>query len=119
MAFIRKKQQKGKSYYYLVVNQRDGGKVKQKVIAYLGKHATLEAALQAMQQRMAIAKGGIRCEEEWIRRNAEQGLCTARDEHLKQFYLQKCQRLEERLAKLELYAHYQKERSAQPAGSSA
>lgn len=37
MAYIRAKKQKGKNYYYIVEGQRDkNGKVKQKVIKYLG-----------------------------------------------------------------------------------
>ncbi len=34
--FIRAKTIKGKNYYYLVENKREGEKVKQKVIRYLG-----------------------------------------------------------------------------------
>jgi hypothetical protein len=34
--FIRAKTIKGKNYYYLVENKRDGEKVKQTVIRYLG-----------------------------------------------------------------------------------
>ena len=37
MAYIRAKKLKGKNYYYVVEGQRDkDGKVKQKVIKYLG-----------------------------------------------------------------------------------
>jgi len=34
--FIRVKTIKNKDYYYLVENKRDGDKVKQKVVKYLG-----------------------------------------------------------------------------------
>lgn len=34
--FIRKKKIKGKTYYYLVESYREGGKIKQRVIKYLG-----------------------------------------------------------------------------------
>jgi len=37
MAFIRKKKISGQTYYYLVESKRDGKKVRQKVIKYLGK----------------------------------------------------------------------------------
>ena len=37
MAYVRSKNLKGKNYYYLVEGQRDkDGKVKQKVLKYLG-----------------------------------------------------------------------------------
>jgi hypothetical protein len=37
MAYIRAKKIKGKNYYYIVEGKRDsGGKVKQKVILYMG-----------------------------------------------------------------------------------
>ena len=36
MAFIRKKNIKGKSYYYIVENKLINGKVSQKVLMYLG-----------------------------------------------------------------------------------
>ena len=41
MAFLRKKKISGKVYYYLVQNSRIDGKVKQKVIAYLGNSGSL------------------------------------------------------------------------------
>ncbi len=44
VAFVRKKRVDGVEYYYLVRGVRSGGKVTQKVIAYLGKHKTVEAA---------------------------------------------------------------------------
>ena len=44
MAYIRAKKLKGKNYYYVVEGQRDkDGKVKQKVIKYLG---TVEKILE-------------------------------------------------------------------------
>ena len=36
MAFVRAKRQGNRTYYYLVENHRDGKKVRQKVIKYLG-----------------------------------------------------------------------------------
>ena len=41
MAFIRKKKIDGKIYYYIVKNQLVDGKVKQKVIYYIGTAETL------------------------------------------------------------------------------
>jgi len=36
MAFIRKKKVKGKNYYYIVESYKMEGKVKQRVICYIG-----------------------------------------------------------------------------------
>jgi len=36
MAFIRAKKRGDKTYYYLVENKREGKKVRQKVLKYLG-----------------------------------------------------------------------------------
>jgi len=44
VAFNRKKRIDGVEYYYLVEGTRIDGKVKQRVIAYLGKHKTVGAA---------------------------------------------------------------------------
>jgi len=44
MAYVRTKRIKGIEYRYLVEGVREGGKVKQRVIAYLGQHQTVKAA---------------------------------------------------------------------------
>ena len=36
MAFIRRKKVKGKTYYYIVESYKDKGRVKQRVLCYLG-----------------------------------------------------------------------------------
>jgi hypothetical protein len=36
MAFIRKKKVKGKTYYYVVESYKEKGRVKQRVICYIG-----------------------------------------------------------------------------------
>lgn len=41
MVFIRKKVRKGKTYYYIVENKREGDKVYQKVLHYIGTIDTL------------------------------------------------------------------------------
>ncbi len=41
MVFIRKKKVKGKPYYYVVKNSLIKGKVKQKVVCYIGTADTL------------------------------------------------------------------------------
>ena len=41
MAFIRRKKVKGKTYYYIVESYKDNGKVKQRVLCYLGTASNL------------------------------------------------------------------------------
>lgn len=48
MAYVRKKRINGSEYYYLVEGYRDeDGKVRQRVIKYLGKHVSIEDAKAA------------------------------------------------------------------------
>lgn len=56
--FIRRKKQGGRTYHYLVVNQRQRGRIKQFIIAYLGLYPTVQAALEGLQSRIEY------CEEE-------------------------------------------------------
>jgi hypothetical protein len=44
MPFIRVKWIKGVAYYYLVESFREDRKVRQRVLAYLGEHNSLESA---------------------------------------------------------------------------
>jgi hypothetical protein len=47
--FVRtKKSRSGTAQHYLVRSYREGGKVRQKVLAYLGEFPTLEAALAGL-----------------------------------------------------------------------
>ncbi len=55
MAYVRKKRVAGREYYQLVEGYRDNGKVRQRVLAHLGRHETPEAALSYWQG----------CAEEW------------------------------------------------------
>jgi len=48
MAFIRRKQIKGKDYYYLVKSVREGLKVRQVVIKYLGTTPPEETASELL-----------------------------------------------------------------------
>jgi hypothetical protein len=52
--FVRKKTTAGGSYYYLVASGRaPGGKVRQRVLCYLGEFATVEAALAGLPGQVA------------------------------------------------------------------
>jgi hypothetical protein len=45
MAFVRKKTVRGQEYHYLCESRWEDGKPRQKVLVYLGSHATVKAAL--------------------------------------------------------------------------
>ena len=53
MAFVRYKTVKGKKYYQLVRNCREGGRHWQQVLCHLGTHDSLEAAIEAEKQKAA------------------------------------------------------------------
>jgi methionine salvage enolase-phosphatase E1 len=48
--FIRTKKIGKRVKFYLVENAREGGKVKQKVLAYLGENETVEAAIAQLER---------------------------------------------------------------------
>jgi len=50
MAFIRTKRQGDRIYYYLVENRREGKKVRQKVIKYLGAKPPTKEQVEAMRR---------------------------------------------------------------------
>ena len=50
MAFIRTKRQGNRIYYYLVENKREGRKVKQKVIKYLGTELPTKEQIESMRR---------------------------------------------------------------------
>jgi hypothetical protein len=49
MAFIRRKKVKGKTYYYIVESYKEKGRVKQKVIYYIGTTNNLLKKLKIRQ----------------------------------------------------------------------
>jgi hypothetical protein len=48
MAFIRRKKVKGKTYYYIVESYKEKGRVKQRVLLYLG---TAESVLDRLKTK--------------------------------------------------------------------
>jgi predicted RNase H-like nuclease (RuvC/YqgF family) len=50
--YIRAKHYKDRTYYAVVRSERDGGKVHQRLVTYLGKHRTLEAAISDLEARI-------------------------------------------------------------------
>ncbi len=53
MAFVRTKVREGRTYYQLVYNYREAGRHRQKVLCHLGKHSSLESAIEASRREEA------------------------------------------------------------------
>ena len=51
MAFVRAKRQGNRIYYYLVESKREGKKVRQKVIKYLGTELPTKEQIEAMRRK--------------------------------------------------------------------
>jgi len=66
-----KKNARGHVYHYLVSSKRERGKVRQTIIAYLGRHATVAAALEAMQREIQEAETSYVLEVQHIQDHAE------------------------------------------------
>jgi hypothetical protein len=56
MSFIRVKWIKGVAYHYLVESFREEGKARQRVLAYLGEHNSLEDAHAYWSEQAKTAK---------------------------------------------------------------
>jgi hypothetical protein len=67
VAFVRTKRVDGGEYFQLVENYRDGGKVRQRVLAHLGRYPTVEAAIEESERGL-----------EWQRSRAERDRAKAR-----------------------------------------
>ena len=59
MAFIRAKNINGKVKHYLVESKREGKKVRQKVLVYLGEADTIEGAIDELLDRIPKSKQRI------------------------------------------------------------
>lgn len=51
MAFVRTKRKGNRTYYYLVENKREGTKVRQKVIKYLGAQVPTREQIEEVMKR--------------------------------------------------------------------
>jgi len=51
VAFVRTKRQGDRIYYYLVENKREGKKVRQKVLKYLGTEAPTNEQIEAIRRQ--------------------------------------------------------------------
>ena len=58
MAFIRSKRRGNKDYYYLVENSRNGKKVKQTCLLYLGTRKPSLSELDRILKEITRGKGG-------------------------------------------------------------
>ncbi|MBA7698748.1 hypothetical protein ES703_107430 [subsurface metagenome] len=58
MAFVRGKKRNGRTYYYLVENRWDHGKVRQKVLRYLGAEKPSPKALKRILEEIKEEKNG-------------------------------------------------------------
>jgi hypothetical protein len=67
--FVRTKRQGWRTYHYLVRNERVDGRVRQRVIAYLGKYPTVELALERLTRDVAtfteVIAFGLSSAERW------------------------------------------------------
>ena len=78
MAFIRHKNVRGYTYYQLVHNYTEGGKHRQEVLAHLGTHDSLEAAILAEDSKVTPERAYYERlvsyyldEAEYVRRGAQ------------------------------------------------
>jgi hypothetical protein len=71
MAFVRAKRVKGRDYYQLVASHRVGGKPRQKVVLYLGKHPTVNDALAEWPKEIKKLRDLARKERKKLQRSAE------------------------------------------------
>jgi hypothetical protein len=62
MPFIRSKNIKGHAYYYLCESMWVDGKPRQKIIAYLGKFSTVDAALAHWREQLKAGQDSDVCE---------------------------------------------------------
>ncbi len=65
MAFVRYKTVKGRKYYQLVRNYREGGKHRQQVLCHLGQHRSLDEAIDYEKSMVSdYSRAAARQEEE-------------------------------------------------------
>jgi len=54
VAFVRAKHQGDRTYYYLVETYREGGRVRQRALAYLGEYPKVEEAVAQLPRRIEL-----------------------------------------------------------------
>jgi len=80
MAFVRRKNINGKDKYYLVESRREGDKVRQKVLAYLGEYDTVDGAITGL-------KNEIERHQYWLTRSTHKA--TEIKSMLNQYWIEK------------------------------
>ncbi len=58
MAYVRKKKVDGREYHQLVESYREDGKVRQRVLAHLGRYATVDEALDGLPRQIGFRLRG-------------------------------------------------------------
>jgi hypothetical protein len=104
--FVRAQQRKSGTYHYLVKSVREGGKVRQKTLLYLGQYATVETALEELPKDIEYLKQEV---DEWRKEVGQR-------EEVKE-YVTRCERAmrecETRLGRLRSnFAHHNKTKLA-------
>jgi hypothetical protein len=70
--FARVKESRQREYLQIVENYREEGKIRQRVVLYIGHYASIEVALQRMpQDRRALRSTATRTGKEHLRREAD------------------------------------------------
>ena len=52
--YVRAKTQRGRAYHYLVTAERQGGRVRQKTVAYLGEYPNIATALAGLSAQIEM-----------------------------------------------------------------
>jgi hypothetical protein len=63
--FTRVKQSRNGEYLQIVENYRDGGRVRQRLVMYLGEYHTLDHALRSLPGTLVAARGRATRAERW------------------------------------------------------
>lgn len=86
-----------RTFYYLVENYREGGKVRQRTLAYLGKYPSVEEALAGLQNEIEHAYEQAAHFDEWYKKSP--GTTYYRD--VAQKYREKVPQIQAKLDRLQ------------------
>ncbi len=95
MAYVRRKQAKGQTFYQLVESYRDGGKVRQRVIMHLGQYPTAEDAITGLRERAVRLRDAARQAREMASCRATERQYREDQEWLRAQYLRDLERFEQ------------------------
>jgi hypothetical protein len=69
--FTRVKESRQSEYLQIVENYRDGDRVRQRMVLYVGPYASLEAALKSMPRQVGNLRRRVTESERWASEEAE------------------------------------------------